>query len=291
MIDVSLRVIVEVDSAPTGALVPEITRMRITVEFWANQEVPIPGRLMARAHFISAENGRRIERPLLDESVVPRIVVQNRTVTYYLEWTNVTVISISFFHELEVNEVDNNQTAYIYLDKAIKLVSVRAPGAVKSGSYFYVNITVLSNWWPSLEYDYLAELGKATASGSFMANYGYTNVTIRAKAPAVSRPTTMELNVTVYPDFDPHDNSKVVTVQVVPETFFSLLWVILLLVMAAIGAGAVATARTARRAQAVYRRRRALRSAGEWPEWWGQDVAGWGRDETGRRRRRALRRG
>jgi hypothetical protein len=99
----------------------------------------------------------------------------------------------------------------------------------------------------------------------------------------------MELNVTVGPDFAPHDNSKAVTVQVVPETFFSLPWVILLLAMAAIGAGAIATARTARRAQAVYRRRRALRSAGEWPEWRGQDVSGWGRDETGRRRRRALR--
>jgi hypothetical protein len=198
---------------------------------------------------------------------------------------------VSFSHDLEVNEIDNNQTAYIYLDRAIKLVAVRAPRTVRSDSHFYYNITVLSNWWPSWEYSYLAKLGSATATGSFRAGFGYTNVTVYARAPAVSVPTTMELNVTVGPDFAPHDNSKVVTVQVVPETFFSLPWVILLLVVAAIGAGAVATARTARRAQAVYRRRRALRSASEWPEWWGQDVAGWGRDETGRRRRRALRRG
>jgi hypothetical protein len=289
MLDVSLRIIVEVDSSPTGALVPEITRMRITVEFWANQEVPVPGRLMLRAHFVSAETGRRLERPLLDESVVPGIDVQNRSVTYYLEWTNVTAVSVSFSHDLEVNEIDNNQTAYIYLDRAIKLVEVRAPRTVRSDSYFYVNITVLSNWWPSWEYGYLAKLGSAAATGSFRAGFGYTNATVYARAPAVSAPTTMELNVTVGPDFAPHDNSKAVTVQVVPETFFSLPWIILLLAMAAIGAGAVATARTARRAQAVYRRRRALRSAGEWPDWRGQDVSRWGRDEAGRRRRRALR--
>ena len=289
MLDVSLRIIVEVDSAPTGALVPEITRMRITVEFWANQEVPVPGRLMARAHFVSAENGRRLERPLMNESVIPRIDVQNRTVTYYLEWTNVTVVSISFFHDLEVNEIDNNQTAYIYLDRAIKLVAVRAPKTVRSDSYFYVNITVLSNWWPSWEYGYLAKLGSAAATGSFRAGFGYTNVTVYARAPAVSAPTTMELNMTVGPDFAPHDNSKVVAVQVVPETWLSVPWIILLLGMAAIGAGAVATARTARRAQAVYRRRRALRPAGEWSEWCGQDASGWVRGENSRRRRRALR--
>jgi hypothetical protein len=289
MIDVSLRVIVEVDSAPTGALVPEITRMRITVEFWANQEVPTPGRLMAWTHFISAESGRRLERPLLNESVVPRIDVQNRSVTYYLEWTNVTAVSISFFHDLEVNQLDNNQTAYIYLDRAIKLVAVQAPRTVRSDSYFYVNITVLSNWWPSWEYSYLAKLGTAAATGSFRAGFGYTNATVYAKAPAVSAPTTMTLNVTVGPDFAPHDNSKTVSVQVVPETFFSLPWIILLLGLVAIGAGAAATARTARRAQAVYRERRALRSAGEWPEWQGQDIAWWGRGEAGRRRRRVLR--
>jgi hypothetical protein len=99
----------------------------------------------------------------------------------------------------------------------------------------------------------------------------------------------MTLNVTVGPDFAPHDNSKTVSVQVVPETFFSLPWIILLLGLVAIGAGAAATARTARRAQAVYRERRALRSAGEWPEWQGQDIAWWGRGEAGRRRRRVLR--
>jgi hypothetical protein len=94
----------------------------------------------------------------------------------------------------------------------------------------------------------------------------------------------------VGPDFAPQDNSAVVTVLVIPETLAALSpWLLLLLAVLVAVLGAVAVSRASRRAQAVYRMRRVLRSAEEWPEWWGQDVAGRARGEAGRRRRRVLR--
>jgi hypothetical protein len=257
LIDISVLLLVEVDSAPTGALVPEITRMRATVVFWSTVDLDVPGRLMLKTRYYSIREGRLIERWLLNESFVPRVVAQNRSVTFYLDWTNVTMVSVFVKHDLEINELDNNQTAYINLDDAIKLVQVRVPPEVESNSYFNVTVTVLSNRWPSSEYSYLIRFGGPSATGFFRAGHGYTNATFPVKAPKVTgqTPKTVELEVTVGPDFAPHDNSMKVQVTVIPETVtteeeqampFILL---LLLVLLDIGAGGMAIRRAVKMAR------------------------------------------
>jgi hypothetical protein len=286
LIDISVLLIVEVDSTPTGALVPEITRMNVTVVFWSTVDLDVPGRLMLKTHYHSILEGRVIERPLLNESFVPRVVAQNKSVTFYLDWTNVTVVSVFVKHDLEINELDNNQTAYIYLDRAIKLVQVRVPPVVRSNSYFNITVTVLSNRWPSFEYSYLVQFGGTSSTGFFRAGYGYTNVTLTARAPQVTgwAPRTMEMNVTVGPDFAPYDNSMRVLVTVVPEQ--AVPWILLLLGLLVVGVGGIAISRTVRRAQAVYRTRRALRAAGGLTGSLAQDlgVEGWEQRKKGRRR-------
>jgi hypothetical protein len=100
------------------------------------------------------------------------------------------------------------------------------------------------------------------------------------------------LNVTVGPDFAPQDNSAVVTVLVIPETLSALSpWLLLLLAVLVAVLGAVAVSRASRRAQAVYRSRRVIRSAGSWPEPLRQGLAPseWTGGDSGRHRRRVLR--
>jgi hypothetical protein len=99
---------VEVESSPTGALVPELTRMRITLEFWSTHDLPIPARIPFRLSFISAETGREVVRTVEFDGL-PRIEVQNVSFTYTLEWTNVTRIDVSLLHDLEVNELTTTQ--------------------------------------------------------------------------------------------------------------------------------------------------------------------------------------
>jgi len=258
LIDISALLLVEVDSAPTGALVPEITRMRATVVFWSTEDLDVPGRLMLKTRYYSIREGRLIERWLLNESFVPRVVAQNRSVTFYLDWTNVTMVSVFVKHDLEMNELDNNQTAYIYLDRAIKLVQVRVQPEVRSNSYLNVTVTVLSNWWPSFEYSYLVRLGGSSTTGFFRAGYGYTNATFSIRVPQVTgwTPKTMELDVTVGPDFAPHDNSMKLHVTVIPETVITeqeqaVPWILLLLVLLDIGAGSMAIRRAVKMARPI----------------------------------------
>ena len=294
LLDISVRILVEVESATTGALVPELTRMRLTVEVWSNIEVDVPGTAVLGVRFVSAENGAAVERTLNMTAFRPRTSPHNVTVSYVLEWTNVTLVVAGVSHELEVNEIDNNQTAVIRLDRAIKLVSVRAPASVRSGSAFNVSITVLSNQWPSWEYSYLSRMDGAVATGFFRAGYGRTNVTVRAAAPPVSgvAPVAKSLNVTVGPDFAPQDNSAVVTVLVIPETLAVLSpWLLLLLAVLVAVLGAVAVSRASRRAQVVYRSRRVIRSAESWPEplRQGLEPSEWTGGDSRRHRRRVLR--
>jgi hypothetical protein len=258
LIDISVQLIVEVDSAPTGALVPEITRMRATVVFWSTEDLDVPGRLMLKTRYYSIREGRLIERWLLNESFVPRVVAQNRSVTFYLDWTNVTMVSVFVKHDLEMNELDNNQTAYIYLDRAIKLVQVRVQPEVRSNSYLNVTVTVLSNWWPSFEYSYLVRLGGSSTTGFFRASYGYTNATFSIRVPQVTgwTPKTVVLDVTVGPDFAPHDNSMKLHVTVIPETVITeqeqaVPWILLLLVLLDIGAGGMAIKRAVKMARPI----------------------------------------
>jgi hypothetical protein len=165
----------------------------------------------------------------------------------------------------------------------VKLVSVKAPPSVRSGSLFNASVTVLSNWWPVWTYFYTAVVGDAIAAGEIFAPYGYSNASITARAPVVqgAAPVPMKLNVTVYPDFAPHDNSQEVTVNVVPEGLAAAVpWILLFLGLLVLGVGGLAAARASRRAQAVaLRRRRTLR-------YWDYDYHAL---EQERRRRRVLR--
>jgi hypothetical protein len=153
--------------------------------------------------------------------------------------------------------LDNNQTAYIYLDRAIKLVQVRVQPEVRSNSYLNVTVTVLFNWWPSFEYSYLVRLGGPSTTGFFGAGYGYTNATFSIRVPQVTgwTPKTVVLDVTVGPDFAPHDNSMKLHVTVIPETVITeqeqvVPW-ILLLVLLDIGAGGMAIGRAVKMARPI----------------------------------------